>query len=43
MKEGVSVAEHLNEFNIITNHVTFKIILGDEIIAILLMYSMLDG
>jgi hypothetical protein len=39
-----SAEEHLNEFNIITNHLTFaKIILDDEIIAILLMCSMLDN
>ena len=41
MKEGASVAEHLNAFNIITNQLVFvKIILDDEIRAILLMCSM---
>lgn len=44
MKEGVSVVEHLNAFNIITNHLAFvKIILDDEMTTILLMCSMLDN
>ena len=44
MKEGASVAEHLNAFNIITNQLaSFKIILDDEIRAILLMCSMPDS
>ena len=44
MKEGASVAEHLNAFNIITNQLAFvKIILDDEIIAILLIVSMWDS
>ena len=44
MKEGASVVEHLNAFNIITNHLaSVKIILDDEIRAILLMCSMLDS
>ena len=41
MKEGASVAEHLNSFNIINNQLaSIKIILDDEIRAILLMCSM---
>lgn len=41
MKKGASVAEHLNAFNIITNQLaSVKIILDDEIRAILLMCSM---
>jgi len=41
MKEGTSVTEHLNAFNIITNQISsVKIILYDEIRAILLMCSM---
>jgi hypothetical protein len=41
MKEGASVVEHLNEFNIITTQLaSVKIILDDEIRAILLMCSM---
>ena len=44
MKEGASVAEHLNEFNIIINQLaSIKIALDDEIIAILLMCSMPDS
>ena len=44
MKEGASVAEHLNAFNIITNQLaSVKIILHDEIRAILLMCSMPDS
>jgi len=44
MKEGASVAEHLNAFNIITNRrASVKIILDDEIRAILLMCSMPDS
>ena len=44
MKEGASVAEHLNEFNIITSQLaSIKIILYDEIRAILLMCYMLDN
>jgi hypothetical protein len=44
MKEGASVAEHLNAFNIITNQLaSVKIILDDEIRAILLMCSMPDS
>ena len=44
MKEGSLVAEHLNAFNIITNHLSsVKIILDDEIRDILLMCSMLDN
>jgi len=44
MKEGASVAKHLNAFNIITNQLSsVKIILDDEIRAILLMCSMLDN
>lgn len=43
-KVGASVAEHLNEFNIITSQlVSVKIVLDDEIRAILLMCSMLDN
>ena len=41
MKEGASIAEHLNEFNVITNELaSIKITLDDEIRAILLMCSM---
>lgn len=41
MKEGASVIEHLNEFNIITSQLaSVKIILDDEIRDILLMCSM---
>ena len=41
MKEGASVVEHLNEFNIITSELAFvKIVLDDEIRAIILMWSM---
>ena len=44
MKEGALVAEHLNGFNIITNQLaSVKIILDDEIRAILLMCSMPDS
>ena len=44
MKEGASVAEHLNEFNIISNQLaSIKIVLDDEIRAILLMCSILDS
>lgn len=44
MKEGSSVVEHLNAFNIIINHPAYvKIILNDEIRAILLMCSMPDN
>ena len=44
MKEGASVAKHLNTFNIITNQLaSVKIILDDEIRAILLMCSMPDN
>ena len=44
MKEGASVAEHLNSFNIITNKLAcVKIILDDEIRAILLMCYMPDS
>ena len=44
MKEGVSVAEHLNEFNIIISQLaSIKIVLDNEIKAILLMCSMLDN
>ena len=44
MKEGASVAEHLNEFNIITSQLSsVKIVLYDEIRAILLMWSMPDS
>ena len=44
MKEGASVAEHLNEFNIITSQLSsIKIVLDDEIRAILLMCSMPDS
>ena len=44
MKEGASVAEHLNEFNIITSQLaSVKINLDDEIRAILLMCSMPDS
>ena len=44
MKEGASVAEHLNEFNIITSQLaSIKINLDDEIRAILLMCSMPDS
>ena len=41
MKDGASVAEHLNEFNIITSQLaSVKITLDDEIRAIFLMCSM---
>jgi len=44
MKEGASVSEHLNAFNIIINQLALvKIILDDEIRAILLMCSMPDN
>ena len=44
IKEGALVAEHLNEFNIITSHLSsIKIVLDDEIRAILLMCSMPDS
>ena len=44
MKEGASVAEHLNEFNVITSQLaSVKIVLDDEIRAILLMCSMPDS
>ena len=44
MKEGASIAEHLNEFNIITSQLaSVKITLDDEIRAILLMCSMPDS
>ena len=44
MKEGASVAKHLNEFNIITSQLAFiKIVLDDEIRAILIMCSMPDN
>ena len=44
MKKGASVAEHLNEFNIITSQLAYvKIVLDDEIRAILLMCSMPDS
>lgn len=44
MKEGASVVEHFNAFNIITNHLaSVKIILDDEIKDILLMCSMPDN
>ena len=43
-KEGASIAEHLNAFNIITNQLSFvKIILDDEIRAILLMCFRVDS
>ena len=44
MKEGASVAKHLNEFNIITSQLaSVKIVLDDEIRSILLMCSMPDN
>ena len=44
MKEGASIAEHLNEFNITTSQLaSIKIVLDDEIRAILLMCSMPDN
>ena len=44
MKEGASVVEHLNAFNIITNKLaSVKIILDDAIRAIFLMCSMSDN
>ena len=44
MKEGVSVVEHLNEFNVITSQLaSVKITLDDEITAIMLMCSMPDS
>ena len=44
INEGASVVEHLNAFNIITNQLaSVKIILDDEIRAILLMCSMPDN
>ena len=44
MKEGASVAEHLNQCNVITNKLaSVKITLDDEIRAILLICSMLDS
>ena len=44
MKECVSVAEHLNEFDIITSQLaSVKIVLDDEIISILLMCCMPDS
>ena len=44
MNEGASVVEHLSAFNIITNQLTsIKIILDDEIRAILLMSYMPDS
>ena len=44
MEEGTSVAEHLNEFNIMTSQfASVKIVLDDEIRAILLMCSMPDN
>ena len=44
MKEGASIAEHLNEFNIITSQLaSVKIILDDEIRVILLMCFMLGS
>ena len=44
IKEGASVVEHLNEFNIITSHLaSVKIVLDDEIISILFICSMPDG
>ena len=44
MKEGALVAEHLNEFNIITSQLSsVKIVLDDEIRSILLMCSMPDS
>lgn len=40
IKEGASIGEKLNEFNIITRHLaSVKIILDDEIRDILLMCS----
>ena len=44
MKEGASVVEHLNEFSTITSQLSFvKIVLDDEIRAILLMCSIPDS
>ena len=44
MKEGALVVKHLNAFNIITNQLaSVKVILDDEIRAILLMCYMLDN
>lgn len=44
MKEGAFVAEHLNEFHVITSQLAFvKITLDDEIRDILLMCSMPDS
>jgi len=44
MKEGAPVAEHLNAFNIITDHLVYvKIILDVQFIEILLMCSMPDS
>ena len=44
IKEGYLVEEHLNEFNIIISQLAFvKIVLDDEMIAILLMCSMPDN
>ena len=44
MKETALVVEHLNKFNIITSQLaSVKIVLDDEIIAILLMCSILDN
>jgi hypothetical protein len=44
MKEGASIMEHLNEFNIITSYLAYvKLVLDDEIRAIFLMCSMPDN
>lgn len=44
MKEGASVAEHLNEFDVITSQLaSVKITLDDEIRTIILMCSMPDS
>ena len=44
IKEGIFIAEHLNEFNVITNQLaSIKITLDDEIRPIWLMCSMPDS
>ena len=44
LKEGRSIAEHLSEFQDLVNHmVTMKMIIDDELQALLLLSSLLDS
>jgi hypothetical protein len=41
MSEGVSVADHLNEFNTVTNPLSYvKVDFGDEVRALLILCSL---